>query len=121
MAGVGRISWWDRVPLPWRRWRVVLEVDAADEIPHKLPRRTAVIVANSGQRTWIAFDCPCTLRHRLLINLEPTRRPFWTVSGAKRLTLGPSVDDITQTRRCHFWLRKGAIQWVHNNSEGPRP
>jgi len=118
MAGVGRISLWRRLPFPWRRWRVVLNVDAADEVPDDLPRRAAILVGPTRNPTWIALDCPCQLHHRLLINLDPSRQPFWTVTNAKHLTMAPSIDDITASRRCHFLMKQGRVQWVHNISQG---
>lgn len=112
MAGIERIAWSAWLPLPWRRWRVVLRVEAADEIPERLPRRGAVLVASQDHLKWIAFDCPCRERHRIMMNLDPARRPRWQVTKVKPLTLAPSVDDVTTRRRCHFFVRGGRIAWV---------
>jgi hypothetical protein len=117
MAQLDKPSWWERLPLPWRRWRVLWSVDDADEIPAALPRRSAVLVGSVGRPKWVAFDCPCDKRHRLLINLDTSRHPAWSLSNPSRLTLTPSVDDRTPNRRCHFFMRDGRVCWVHNETE----
>jgi hypothetical protein len=109
------ISWWQFVRLPWRRYRIVGQVDAADEIPDKLPHKGAVLVGPASRYKWIAFDCPCPQRHRLIVNLEPSRRPHWRIENPRRLTLRPSIDDRAPERRCHFVLRNGKITWTNND------
>ena len=106
--------WWDWLPLPWRRWRVLGQVDEADEIPDRLPHRGAVVVGSIDAPRWVAFECPCGRGHQLMVNLDRSRHPAWHLTGTPRITLTPSVDDITQTRRCHFFLRDGKVIWVRN-------
>src|ERR1700729_1097246 len=55
-------------------------VEAADEIPEKLPRNAAVIVGTALRPKWIAFDCPCLSGHRIMLNLDHDRRPYWQIS-----------------------------------------
>ena len=50
--------WW-RAVWPFSPWRIVAEVDAADEVPDRLPRKGAVLVGSRQHPKWIAFDCPC--------------------------------------------------------------
>lgn len=112
---IRRIPWWDWLPLPWRRWRIVLYVEAGDEIPERLPRNSAVLVCPSGQPTWLAFDCPCRTGHRIMVNLHNSRRPRWTIEQHDGpVTLSPSIDDVGEGRRCHFFLWGGRITWVQN-------
>lgn len=112
MARVSSASWSAWLPLPWHRWRVVREVAAADEVPRRLPHRGAAVVANGDSPTWVAFDCPCRRGHRLMINLDPKRRPVWRLVADPRITLRPSVDDVTASRRCHFVLNGGRVRWA---------
>lgn len=114
MADLSRISWWDWLPLPWRKWRVVLRVDAGDQIPERIPRGGAVLVAPEESPTWIAFDCPCRQHHRVMLNLERQRHPYWTVDTIRPLSISPSIDDVTRDRRCHFFVKDGKIRWVPN-------
>lgn len=99
--------------IPWRR-RLSIggRADAADEIPETLPRLGAVIVGPNASPTWLAFDCPCMTGHRIMLNLDQRRRPAWTVSENKKLTIHPSVDSRRPERRCHYWVRQGKITWV---------
>jgi hypothetical protein len=117
MARVKQIPWWQWIPLPWRRWRLVGNVDAGDEVPHRLPRKGVVLVGPPDSPTWAAFDCPCAQGHRLMVNLDQRRRPAWRVESLSPLSIRPSLDDITPTRRCHFFISRGRITWAR---DGPR-
>lgn len=95
-----------------RRYRVAYFVDAADEVPERLAKRTAAVVLDDHGEKWLAFDCPCRDHHRLLINLDTRRTPFWRIRGESPLDLAPSVDVTRGARRCHFWVRDGRIRWT---------
>jgi Family of unknown function (DUF6527) len=69
-----------------------------------------------GQHSWIAFDCPCGRRHRIVLNLSPMRRPRWRVTVEAPLTIVPSIDSAEGRTRCHYWIRDGRVQWVPESS-----
>jgi hypothetical protein len=105
-----------RAWLPRRRYFIAARVAAADDIPARLPRRAMVIAGPTTAPTWIAFDCPCAERHRILLRLRSQPgRPAWQLATGRRPTLFPSVDAHTGQRRCHFWIRKGRITWVQSS------
>jgi hypothetical protein len=93
------------------RWRVIMQVEAADEVPSELPEYGVVVVGGEQYPRWLVFDCPCGKGHRIMLNLDPSRRPVWRV-WREPLTISPSIDDVTKTRRCHFFLRRGRVYWV---------
>ena len=107
-----KIPWWEW--LPFRRWRIVGAVEAADEIPDMLPKRVVIVVASGGPPKWVSFDCPCGSGHRVLLNLDPSRRPAWTLTHSPKggLSIAPSVDFHDGRRRCHYHLRGGRILWA---------
>ena len=109
------LFWWQSLTLPWRRWRIVGTVAMADEIPDRLPDKGVILVTAQRGTTWAAFDCPCREGHRILVNLDRNRIPFWSIETLKPLTILPSIDDITPSRRCHFFLRNGRIKWTHHH------
>lgn len=109
---VSHLVWWRWLPLPWRKWRVILRVDQADKIPRWLPKAGAVIVGDDQVEKWIAFNCPCNQGHRVMLNLSHGRPPAWTILTKEPLTLIPSVDDIGSTRRCHYFVTNGQTKWV---------
>ena len=117
MAGLVRIPWHAWLPLPWRKWRPVLRVENGDEIPERLPAKGAVLVGGPEEPRWIAFACPCDADHSIMLNLDPSRAPYWIVRKLKPLTITPSVDYLTPSRRCHFWVREGRIVWVPDEDE----
>lgn len=104
-------------PSPWLRWKIGEEVAAADEIPAVIPKRRAVIVRSGRTPTWVAFDCPCGTGHRIMLNLDGGRRPHWSITKPSPLTIYPSVDDATSTRRCHFFIRGGRVVWARDDFE----
>lgn len=111
------IVWWRSLPLPWRRWRIADHVGAGDEVPDRLPHRGVILVGPPESPTWAVFDCPCGTGHRLMVNLDRTRHPFWRIEDRRRLSIFPSIDNITPERRCHFVVRRGTIAWATATDE----
>lgn len=110
-----KISWWDWLPL--RPWRIIGTVEAADEIPDRLPNKAIVMVVSAGRPKWLSFDCPCHTGHRILLNIDQGRRPAWSLSGYPRrpLSISPSIDYMDDQKRCHYFLRNGQIQWAKDS------
>ena len=106
------LSWLRSLRVVWRPWAIAGHVGAADEIPDQLPEKGIILVGVGDSPTWAALDCPCRKGHRLMVNLDRSRLPVWTIDSVKPLTLRPSIDDITQARQCHFLIRRGRIRWV---------
>ncbi len=111
MVGM-RLAWLASL-WPWRTWRVVHLVTAADDVPQRLPRKAAVTVGDITHAKWLAFDCPCPERHRVLLNLDRRRYPSWTVKNASPLTLHPSVDETRAGQRCHYIISGGRVRWIN--------
>jgi hypothetical protein len=107
-----RIRWWHWLPI-FRRVRCIGAVESADEIPDRLPRAAAVLVSSAGRHKWIAFDCPCGVGHRILLNLDQSRSPAWIISAQSGLlSISPSVDYYDRMKRCHYFVRAGKVNWV---------
>lgn len=117
MAPMNRIRWWEWW-IPFRPWRIVAVVDAADDIPVRLPARGAVVVGPLARPKWIAFDCPCKSGHRIMITLDPCHRPYWRIFVDKKLTVSPSVDYHDNKRRCHYFIRHGTVEWLKDSYGG---
>lgn len=112
MASVSAISWWHW--LPHFSWRIVAIVEAADEIPLRLPRKGVVLVRSQQRPKWLAFDCPCHTGHRIMITLDATHSPHWNLVSKRKLTVWPSIDYRVPGRRCHYSIKSGRTIWVHN-------
>ena len=98
--------------LPGRRWHIASGVQAADQIPARIPARSAVIVGTPADPRWLAFDCPCRTGHQIMLNLDRRRPPYWTVTSTRRLTVRPSIDSDRPGCRCHYYIREGKVTWV---------
>ena len=118
MAVWDRLSvWWRSLQVPWRRWRIIDQFDAGDEVPERLPNRGVALVGPPESPTWAVFDCPCRSGHRLMVNLDRTRHPYWRVETRKPLSIRPSIDNVTPERRCHFIMSGGKVSWSTAMSE----
>lgn len=93
---------------------MVGRVNAGDEVPARLPFGGVVLVGTAQRLRWAALECPCRSGHRILLNLNGEREPYWTVGSRRPLTLTPSVDSVTPMKRCHFLLRNGRVTWVQD-------
>lgn len=108
-----KISWWQWVPV-WR-WRILGSVEDADEVPDRLPRRGAVVVGTADFPKWIAFDCACGRKHRILLNADTARRPAWRLTKSVPLSISPSIDYSGQ-QRCHYFIRDGKTLWAKDSN-----
>jgi hypothetical protein len=107
-----KISWWQWLPI-WR-WRIVGLVEDADEVPSRLPRRAVVVVGSASFPKWLAFDCACGRKHRILLNADPGRRPAWRLVQTDPLNIAPSID-YRGARRCHYFIRDGQTLWAKDS------
>jgi hypothetical protein len=109
MDAVMRIRW--RHWLPRRSWRVVGLVAEADFVPRRVPKRGLVIVGSRSDPQWLVFRCPCGA-DRVMLNMNPARRPTWRAKTFEPPSIRPSVDTVHRGRRCHYLLTDGRIDWV---------
>jgi hypothetical protein len=106
------IAWWHWFPSC--HWRIVATVESADDVPRHIPRNGVVLVGTGSYSKWIIFDCPCRQGHRIMLNTDRSRFPYWRFKMLRsdKLTISPSVDFCGSIRRCHYFLRAGTILWV---------
>lgn len=93
-------------------WRIIGEVVEADQVPDSIPKNGAIRVGSARAAKWLAFDCPCDQGHRVLLNLDERRWPVWRVRNTSPLTIWPSVDAKTGSRRCHYFIDRGHVFWT---------
>ena len=95
---------------PWLLGGIVSE---GDEVPDRIPARRAFLVGVPSGWKWLVFDCPCRAGHRIMLNLDPDRRPYWIlrVSSTRRLTVSPSIDYRGNGLSCHYFIRDGRVVW----------
>lgn len=107
--------------LTFRPWRLEAVVPEMNEVPHTIRPRRAYLVGTSSRRKWLVFDCACGSGHRILLNLDASRRPVWTLQMSKRkvLSLRPSVNYHDDRRTCHYVLSNGRIKWIRPKSLAP--
>jgi len=61
-----------------RKWRLVVNVDAADHIPDRLPSAEPLSFTAQGSR-FGSRRLSCGAGHRIMVNLSSTRRPRWSL------------------------------------------
>lgn len=115
MGKINEIPWWQWL---WPgKWRIVGAFDAADLVPGKLPRNGIAMVGTRKRPKWVVFDCPCRRGHRIMLTLDPAHRPHWQITDFDRLSLWPSVEYVSHSRRCHYFIEKGRVSWVPDRIE----
>lgn len=110
---VGRILSWLRViDKPELTIATKLDMPGHEE----LVSGQAVIVGPKERPKWVTFPCPCDCGTPLLLSLNPDRRPRWSIScdWFGRPDISPSVRR-TDGCECHFWVRKGRIEWCKDS------
>lgn len=107
--------------LTFRPWRLEAVVPDIDEVPLTIRPRRAYLVGTPSRQKWLVFECACGGGHRILLNLDVSRRPVWTLrmSKTKVLSLRPSVNYHDDHRTCHYVLSNGRIKWVRPRSLAP--
>ena len=110
MADMTRIRWWQWLPV--FSWRIVAVVDAADDVPQRVPRNGAILVGPRAHPKWIVFDCPCRGGHRVMLNTDKSRSPYWSTTKEGGITITPSIDYAQSSQRCHYFIRRGRVEWV---------
>ena len=102
-----------------RRWTIKMTVPNIDDVPARIPKRRAYLVAVSKLEKWLVFDCPCNSGHQIMLNLDPSRLPCWKLLTLRdqRITVSPSVDYGGTDRRCHFLLQRGRVIWIKDAND----
>ena len=77
-----------------------------------LADRSLYITELRHLQKWASFSCPGGCGKIVRLKLAGTASPRWTVrtDWLGRATLTPSVRQLTDCG-CHFWVRKGCIDW----------
>jgi hypothetical protein len=96
------------------RWRIIGRYADMDELPDDIPARGVALVSVPGRLKWMIFDCPCGQGHRIMLNADNNRRPFWRMIRSDPLTIWPSVD-FQGNRRCHYSIRNGRTVWARDS------
>jgi uncharacterized protein DUF6527 len=106
--------WWERFWQPTPTWQIVATVEAADEIPDRLPEMGIVVVGSREHPKWLVFDCPCNTGHRIMVTLDPANRPHWRITNRNKLSIYPSIDYRGSRMRCHYLIHRGRTVWVRD-------
>jgi hypothetical protein len=83
-----------------------------DEPQHPAPR-TLYVIEDAGREWAAVMACPGGCGQILHMNLIPDTKPVWQLTQHPDGTtsLSPSVWR-KEGCGCHFWLRRGRIEWV---------
>ena len=112
------MNWLKRLSRRLRRKRSKFSLvwHSGDTPPDRLKRGQLVVAHEDGELWVAAMRCPCGCGERIELVLLPTVKPSWKLrwNSPKSPTLFPSIHRTTGCKS-HFWLRRGRIQWCHQN------
>lgn len=103
----------------WRRSRLsrsprygaVLRVASRAVLPEATPRRAVMLIGDPPK--WVVLACPCGTGHTIDLNIAQAVAARWSIRGDVNPTISPSIDVKDPAGRCHFWLTRGRVRWVH--------
>ena len=80
--------------------------------PNSIENNSLYLTQVGPLRKWVSFRCPDNCGRIVRLRLASSESPHWTVitDSLGRATISPSIRQLT-TCRCHFWVRRGCIQW----------
>ena len=97
--------------------RADLLTRVADRMPAdaEIQAGELIVVESDGFHKWACLKCPGGCGVKISLSLNPNRRPQWRVGGDwfGRPSIEPSVHQMSDCR-CHFWVRRGVIEWCHD-------
>lgn len=103
--------------------RTDLIIRRAAEFPRELidPEGVVVLVEDKAIRKWTCLRCPGGCGARIDLTHNPIVRPRWTIFEDfwLRPTIHPSVHQKNECG-CHFWIRKGKIEWCKDGHPSER-
>src|SRR5882672_322779 len=108
------LRWCRLVPRP----EMVARVTALHPSPSAMIDGVMLVVRDHGLHKWACMRCPGGCGERIQLSLSAKRRPRWsvTIDAIGRPTVTPSVNVLNDCQ-CHFWIRRGAIDWVERAPE----
>ena len=86
--------------------------------PEISPPGQLILVEDAGIQKWACLECPGGCGKMISLSLNQARRPRWSVHADfwRRPSVEPSVHQKDECG-CHFWIRRGQIDWC----KGGRP
>ncbi|MEE4540163.1 MAG: DUF6527 family protein [Erythrobacter sp.] len=104
------------------RPELVGEVMDCHPSPDVLRRGTLVIVKDGKLEKWACLRCPGNCGEKLMLSLNPARRPRWAVKldWLGRPSITPSVHQLNACR-CHFWITRGTVHWCEDSGNPLSP
>jgi hypothetical protein len=104
-----------------RRPDLVARIMERHPTPDELPPGLIVVVQDGDRQKWACFRCPGGCGVKLQLSLNPTRRPRWAVGldWLRRPSLSPSVHQQNACR-CHFWVKRGTVEWCADSGTRPK-
>ena len=105
------IDLWRRLRITTPRFHHIRYYPTQADLPRSIDRQSIAVVGSADAPKWGVFECPCGLGHRIMVNLSRIRHPVWTVRVDRYgISVVPSIDAIDS--RCHYWIRRGRVEWV---------
>ena len=102
------------------RSQFLAEVQAFHPTPEQLRPGRLIIVRDGPLDKWICLICPCGCGAKVQLSMGMNRRPRWSfkLDWLARPMIEPSIRRLDGCK-CHFWLKRGQIQWCADSGEDP--
>jgi len=77
-----------------------------------------LVVGDKKLKKWVCLNCPDNCGEIILLSLNKSRRPSWSISIDRigRPSLSPSIRKLDGCKS-HFWLRDGFVDWCNDSGK----
>jgi len=102
----------------WYRREKYKHVIVTEKYNYEIPdNNTIVLTKKNNTFAWAKFKCPCKCGTNIIISLNSTIKPYWSVkvhNDRKRvlITLNPSIHLSGFKCNSHFFIYKNKVYWV---------
>ncbi len=112
MKLIARVQRWVEDRFGPREFERVVRVSELHDVPDHLDPKSIYVAGTVKVPKWAVFICPCEHPHRVTLSLQSSHAERWRITDRRPgPTISPSVD-VLDSRRCHFWVKRGQVQWV---------
>lgn len=110
------MKWFNKILLTLAEWlQPPYKAKYVNDPPEVFNKRTVYIVGEQSNPWLLTFECPCSCKSTIQLNLLKEAKPRWKfqVLPKSKIDIFPSISRIYGCKS-HFFMRKGKISWCKN-------
>lgn len=100
----------------FKKFQYKIEIIPDNPDPAILIKNIVYVVGEKKFVKWAYLKCPCGCNDAIMLSLNRTKSPSWSVKQDKlgRATISPSINKLDGCKS-HFFIKNGKVIWSINN------